>query len=183
MIQTWGEAFLPRSQQFPNIPKLYHDLRKEGLQFRAQYDESRVPIFTPPPAIPDDPDEALYRNGLIQRGYDAGMGDSGDIDADLAAALALSLAESDPSARSSGNQSAPAPPASSRNRTKSMEIITGCQSSMGILKEIIMASSNTSELAGNDIAEEVASQLRSQQVGLMQDIEHELGSDGQVFKL
>jgi hypothetical protein len=188
VVQTWGETFLPRSQQFPNIPKLYHELRKDGLQFRAQYDETRVPIFTPPPAIPDDPDEALYRSGMLQRPPGGGgMGESGDIDADLAAAMALSLAESGPPAQNVreafgvSNQSAAAPaPVSSRSRTKSMETIMGCQSSVGILKEIILASSNTSDLAGNDIADVVASQLRSQQSVLMRNIEEALGSDGEV---
>ena len=47
VLQAWGEAFLPRQRQFPNIVKAYQDLRVEGLPFRKQYDPTRVPIFTP----------------------------------------------------------------------------------------------------------------------------------------
>ena len=47
VIQAWGEGFLTRRRQFPNIVDAYHELKKEGLPFKAQYDPSRVPIFTP----------------------------------------------------------------------------------------------------------------------------------------
>lgn len=46
LIQSWGEAFLPRRKQYYNIVDLYFNLRKEGLPFKAQqFDPSRVPIF------------------------------------------------------------------------------------------------------------------------------------------
>ena len=45
IIQAWGEAFLPLSREYPHIVRTYHELRKEGLPFKAQYDSSRVPIF------------------------------------------------------------------------------------------------------------------------------------------
>lgn len=46
VIQAWGEAFLVMSKQFPAFVGAYHDLRKDGLKFKPQYDSSRVPIFT-----------------------------------------------------------------------------------------------------------------------------------------
>ena len=36
LIQSWGEAFLPRRKQFYNIVDLYFTLRKEGLPFKVQ---------------------------------------------------------------------------------------------------------------------------------------------------
>ena len=48
IIQSWGEAFLPYSNKYPNIVRTYHDLRKERLPFKLQYDPARAPIFTPP---------------------------------------------------------------------------------------------------------------------------------------
>ena len=47
IIQAWGEGFLTRRRQYYNIVETYHQLRKERLPFKAQYDASRVPIFTP----------------------------------------------------------------------------------------------------------------------------------------
>ncbi len=47
IIQAWGEGFLTRRRAFPNIIDVYHELKKDGLPFKAQYDPSRVPIFTP----------------------------------------------------------------------------------------------------------------------------------------
>ena len=47
IIQAWGEGFLTRRRQYSNIVDTYHELRKERLPFKAQYDASRVPIFTP----------------------------------------------------------------------------------------------------------------------------------------
>jgi len=47
ITQAWGESFLTRRRQFPNIVDAYHELKKESMPFKAQYDPSRVPIFTP----------------------------------------------------------------------------------------------------------------------------------------
>lgn len=46
LIQSWGEAFLPRRRDFYYIVDLYFVLRKEGLPFKPQqFDPNRVPIF------------------------------------------------------------------------------------------------------------------------------------------
>jgi hypothetical protein len=216
IIQAWGEAFLPKSKRYPNFAKIYHELRKEGLPFRPQYDENRVPVFTPPPSIPDDPnfpEDAYFESPNTM------------MDAELAAALALSMAESNPahqqrqerrpshplasnhysvhhpthhhteavaSARTPFHQSQTS---SSRSRSaadhqraipapaaaSSAEIVSGCQASMMILKEIILAAQSSLEFRSNDIAEEVAAQLRIQQGALGTAIETELGAGtGQV---
>jgi len=52
LIQSWGEAFLPMAHQLPLFSQTYHQLRREGLTFRTQYDETKVPIMTPPPTAP-----------------------------------------------------------------------------------------------------------------------------------
>lgn len=47
LIQSWGEAFLPRRRDYYHIVDLYFNLRKEGLPFKPQqFDPNRVPIFT-----------------------------------------------------------------------------------------------------------------------------------------
>lgn len=48
MIQSWGEAFLPHRHKFPLFIDTYHNMRKKGVKFPKQYDESRVPVLTPP---------------------------------------------------------------------------------------------------------------------------------------
>lgn len=46
LIQSWGEAFLPRRREYYFIVDLYFNLRKEGLPFKPQqFDPNRVPIF------------------------------------------------------------------------------------------------------------------------------------------
>jgi hypothetical protein len=46
LVQSWGEAFLPRRKEFYHIVDLYFTLRKENLPFKAQqFDPTRVPIF------------------------------------------------------------------------------------------------------------------------------------------
>lgn len=216
IIQAWGEAFLPRSKMYPNFAKVYHELRKEGLPFRSQYDESRVPVFTPPPSIPDDPHfpEDVYFESPNTM-----------MDAELAAALALSMAESNPQQRHESTRRPSHPLASnhhpvhhpthhhteavasartpfhqsqtSRSRSapdhqsvvtppaaSSAEIVSGCQSTMMILKEIILVAQSNLELRSNEIAEEVVAQLRIQQGALGTAIEKELGAGtGQVDPL
>ena len=41
MIQSWGETFLPKSATLPLFSRTYHQLRKEDLRVRKQYDETR----------------------------------------------------------------------------------------------------------------------------------------------
>jgi len=53
IVQAWGEAFLPKRNEFPLFIDTYHSLKREGLPFRtAQYDENRAPIFTPEASAP-----------------------------------------------------------------------------------------------------------------------------------
>ncbi|CAI5717941.1 unnamed protein product [Hyaloperonospora brassicae] len=47
MIQAWGEAFLPFRHEFPLFVDTYHNMRKKGVKFPDQYDESKVPVLTP----------------------------------------------------------------------------------------------------------------------------------------
>jgi hypothetical protein len=56
LIQAWGEAFLPHQRECPYFVSVYHELKRKGIHFGDQLDETRAPVFTPPPVIPDDPD-------------------------------------------------------------------------------------------------------------------------------
>lgn len=46
IIQAWGEGFLTKRRQFPNIVDAYHELKKDGLPFRAQYVPTSADINT-----------------------------------------------------------------------------------------------------------------------------------------
>ncbi|KAG7377859.1 gamma adaptin ear containing, arf binding protein [Phytophthora pseudosyringae] len=52
LVQAWGEAFLPFRHEFPLFVDTYHNMRKKGIKFPDQYDESKVPVLTPPPDVP-----------------------------------------------------------------------------------------------------------------------------------
>jgi len=47
MIQAWGEAFLPYRSEFPLFSDTYHKMRKNGVVFPTQYDETRAPVLSP----------------------------------------------------------------------------------------------------------------------------------------
>ncbi|EGZ04842.1 hypothetical protein PHYSODRAFT_353259 [Phytophthora sojae] len=52
MVQAWGEAFLPYRHEFPLFVDTYHNMRKKGIKFPDQYDETKVPVLTPPTDAP-----------------------------------------------------------------------------------------------------------------------------------
>ncbi|KAL3657910.1 hypothetical protein V7S43_017109 [Phytophthora oleae] len=52
MVQAWGEAFLPLRHEFPLFVDTYHNMRKKGIKFPEQYDESKVPVLTPQADVP-----------------------------------------------------------------------------------------------------------------------------------
>lgn len=178
IIQTWGEAFLPRSRQYPNISKLYHELKRDGLPFKAQYDESKVPIFTPAPYIPED---------------------NRDEDAALQAALAASLnsqyqiettsvLESDsrprhnPGSRSNDNRAT----AAHQSSASSNNILQTCFSLVDLLKDIVINSSTAEELRTNELSADISQQLKSYQTNLMVSIEEAVMKEAsnleQLFK-
>ena len=152
VIQAWGEAFLSRQKQFPAFVKTYHDLRKEGLRFKAQYDATRVSIFTPGTS-------------------DANSGEWEDSSILKEAAIAASMER-----KVSNNR----PIKSSRLNNASAELLESIMTSMGILSEILIASDSAASLQSNDVAGAVALQLKSLQDELGAAIEYELSHDSEV---
>lgn len=156
IIQAWGEAFLPRQRQFPNIVRTYQDMRKEGLPFKAQYDSSRVPIFTP--------------SGVSTSGPGSSALSDADTDAILAAALAASMIDNPAAAQPhSGGQAIPATSAS-----KLPPEVEALSTSISLLADLIAASSSARDLAQNDLAAEMAAQIGTLHPQLMSEIETQL---------
>ena len=82
LVQSWGEAFLPRRSQFPYLVDLYSTLRMEGMPFKPRArasDESR-----------DGPVHRTERNAATYRS----KGGVAKNDAAIAAALQYSIIES-----------------------------------------------------------------------------------------
>jgi hypothetical protein len=168
VIQAWGEAFLSHQKQFPAYVKIYHELRKEGMQFKSQYDVNRVPIFTP---------------------TGGGFGESGEDSGILKAAMAASMdSRDDDSIHNSlherqGRSVGRNDHGVGRNdhgASASAELLESMVTSLGILCEIITASTSSQELTDNELASEVALQLRNFQNGLGAAIEYELAHDPEV---
>eukprot|EP01040_Poterioochromonas_malhamensis_P005402 gene5401-5796_t len=180
VVQGWGEAFLPRKKQFPNIVELYFTLRKEGLPFKVnnQFDPSRVPIFEKP--------SAPESNGGVY--LDA------QTDAILAATLQASMdlhtAQSN-TKRSNSTSSSSNPPPRSNNTTKGSSgsanrrtsssstsatngVIESMSISITILKELILASSSIFDLKSNEVINEIIDQIRSYQVQIHSSIENSM---------
>ena len=153
VIQAWGEAFLSRQRQFPGFVKVYHDLRKEGLRFKAQYDINRVPIFTP---------DASDQNDGSGNNEDSGI---------LKAAMASTI-ESNSTDRYVGR--------SRKGASASADLLESMVTALGVLCDILISAPSASALRSDDIAGEVAVQLRSLQNGLGAAIEYELTRDPEV---
>ncbi len=185
IIQAWGEVFLPKAKQYGNIVRTYHDLRKESFPFKEQYNENRAPIFTPPPAIPEDTGYGAQGEGM---GYV-------DEDAALAAALAASLEMNSGGAsngrRGSGSRSDSTP---QRNRSDSgsinrrqstgkkskdsnKDILESCRASSDVLRDMVLASSTAMDVCNNDIIDELCTKLKSSQSNLAVMIETALIND------
>lgn len=164
VVQAWGEAFLTRKKEYPNIVDLYFTLRKEGLPFKVnnQFDPSRVPIFEGPGASGG------------RKGNDVFL--DAQTDSILAATLQASMEINAPEpARRMSGTSAPAmgPGRSNSLRGASRTSKTGVEDishviesmsvSLQILKDLILASNTIFELKSNDVVNEIIDQIRSYQ--------------------
>ena len=158
VIQAWGEEFLSRRKRYPAFVTTYHNLRKEGLQFKPQYDANRVPIFTPAAG---------------------NAGDTSEDSAILNAAIAASLS-SNSSGINHSQSSARSHRPTARSLSPSEEAQQSMETSLGIFCEIIIASTSASTIRNNDTASEIAQQLRSLQDAMVAAIEYEVNRDGEV---
>lgn len=80
IVEAWGMAFLPIQSQYPNIPKLYFDLKKQGLPFPEKpFDATRVTIFD---------EHGSYKGYIPSNSNNSNNNPDTDNDAMIAAALA-----------------------------------------------------------------------------------------------
>lgn len=188
MIQCWGEGFAASGSQ-NYFSKYYQDLRREGLPFNQNFDRSQLTDFSPPA-------------GSTNAGPSAAQEMEDEI---LAAALAASLnsenVQSRPQSERTGayGSSAAAPyrdyPAQSAHVVGNVvsvsssgsssgasfvELVSSATSSCALLRDMINASSSVAELRSNDIAEEVAGQIRGYQSQIMSSVELALTSYPEV---
>jgi hypothetical protein len=167
VIQAWGEEFLSRRKRYPAFVTTYHNLRKEGLQFKPQYDANRVPIFTPAAG---------------------NAGDTSEDSAILNAAIAASLSSNSNGVNHSQSSAISRRPgrssfeqrSTSRTSSPSEEAQQSMETSLGIFCEILIASTSASVVRNNDTASEIAQQLRSLQDAMVAAIEYEVNRDGEV---
>ena len=160
IIQGWGEAFLPKQKQFPNIVKAYHTLRKEGLPFKPQYDASRVPIFTP-------------------SGVSDGIRDE-DTDGILAASIAASMSDRNSSSRRPQPSTIAASPNRLSNNTNGTSGRGAVQNDspadtlhgiLTILFDMVELTITERELKENEILTDITSQLQQSQGNMGEIIE------------
>jgi hypothetical protein len=163
IIQAWGEGFLPQSQLYPEMPKMYHQLRKEGIRFKPQYDPSRVPIFTPPEN---------------EAGRDAPLANSAD--AVLAASLGLgqeshiqrrSMSSSSPSNGKSGAAATAAAARAFDKLNRPHAAVIEMQTSLQLMQEMISATISKDEIVSNDFLPEIASNVMKLQNTVIAAIE------------
>lgn len=201
MIQAWGEGFLPHQQTFPNIIRLYQELRRERMPFKTQYDAARVPLFTPSNPIPPPTAAAAAAAPSIPRaGAPPLNNDQTAEDELLAATLAASLQDfgiiSKGGARNSDSEFDNNSQNRSRTRTRSVEpssrlskedAIDSLTMSLTLLCEILSASQSSAELSKNDIAIEIVNQIAALQSNFGALIEQELIAESEgidlLFKL
>jgi VHS domain len=171
MIQGWGEAFLSKQREFPAFSKTYHDLRKEGIQFKAQYDVNRVPIFTP---VGAHAGEAMEDSGILKAAMEASMYSAGPSRSQTTGnPMSTSGATAKPKHSTEGT--------SSKLVQSTDDVTQSMATSINILKEMISVCESAPALRDNEIADEVVVQLRSLQGAMTSVIDFELSQDGQVL--
>lgn len=156
IIQAWGEGFLTKRRQFPNIVDAYHELKKDGMPFRAQYDPSRVPIFTP-----DGPS-------------------SGTAHADSTDAILASAMSSDMAMRGSmgGRDSVSSVTGNDTSQAGAGDMPESIHTSIRILADLLLASCGTQDEASSfEVARELVAQIVEQQDMLADRIEAMLLTD------
>ena len=174
IIQAWGEAFLPYQSSFPNIPKLYQELRRERLPFKRDYDVNRVPIFTTS-TTHDRRQPNIDEDELVAKALAASLrDDSPPIPTNRKINNSSSIFSNN-----NNNNSNVKP--NNVKRTAQDELIDGIFTSVGILKEIILAATNVNEIQTNEIAVEVIEQISLSQIKLAQEIETAVMNGSEVF--
>ena len=194
VIQAWGEAFLPRQRQFPHIVGAYHTLRKEGFPFKAQYDPSRVPIFTPAGNVSKD---QMTEDEILSAALAASMGDfenagdrnGGERNFLTSEGQKKNMPSSDRSIESRrGSKSntygeGSAPPegrvlsyhdGSSSSNNSDGGAKEAVQTSLTLLAEIILSATSIEDLMNNDIAHDLFIQLEQVMSKIPHIIENEL---------
>ena len=175
MIQGWGEAFLSKQRQFPAFSKTYHDLRKEGIQFKAQYDVNRVPIFTPIGAHAGD---ATEDSGILKAAMEASQFEMG---ASRSQSNVNPIFSTGATAKSRNNTERDNIDSTSKmGITSTNEVRQSMTTSIAILKEMISVSDSVPALRDNEVADEVVVQLRSLQEAMTSVINLELSQESQV---
>lgn len=187
LIQSWGEAFLTKRNQFNAIVELYFLLRKEGLPFKSrQFDPSRVPIVLP---AKGKPSQTMYHDDFS---YEE------DQDAELAAAIQCSLAMNNNSTTVSSTHNTSMnknpmnssstitnkPSVTNVNKSKEEheleEAVNSLTTPMSVLIELILASNHQREIQNNEIAQDVITQLQLFQAKMNTLIDNALLLDPKV---
>jgi VHS domain len=191
VIQNWGEAFLPYSKQYPAFVKTYHELRKDGLPFKTQKtDPDRVPIFSPEeynitvgPSSGNDVNADLSADAALAAALAASMGQEAPVPRPRARTGSEGASSVDSRRRVSSVTSPTRQAAKSRRNSRHALLVDNLNFSTGILKEIITASTSAKELQENDVAAEVATQLKALQSQLVPAIEHAILYDSEVCRV
>lgn len=175
IVQAWGEAFLPLQHRYPNIPRLYQDLRKERMPFSSQYDKNRVPILSNEELDPSTSSNSRRQSNASPAAFISGTAEDELVAAAMAASLAdVSGSRGDTSYRS--RSSSTNPPTRPKNDT-----VESVQTSRSILSEMILAANSVREIITNELAIEISTQLTLLLTSLAQQIETELMTNPEVF--
>lgn len=154
LVQSWGETFLPYSTNLPLFAETYHVLRKEGLPFLKQYDDTKAPVLTPPPSAP-----SARGSGSAAFQYDSGAG-------------AVDLSWSESTLGVSASEAAGLPPP---------ELVRRAASSRGLLEEALHAAQSREELMANGALPPVLAQCQRLARALQQGIEARVASGSAEF--
>lgn len=175
IIQAWGEAFLPRQKQFPAFVKYYFELKKEGFPFSPQFDEGRVPIFTPASTTQTATEAQIDQDAILAAALAASLanedtGGGPGVGGDYGGGSAYGHGHSEPGGPYGGGSRSSGPPVSGPGD----DFLGAMSMSIAILKEMVCASLSSSELRENDVAAELALQLRDLHSKMAEVIEQAL---------
>mmetsp|Transcript_12902 Transcript_12902/g.21602 ORF Transcript_12902/g.21602 Transcript_12902/m.21602 type:complete len:962 (-) Transcript_12902:63-2948(-) len=166
VVQSWGEAFLPKRKQFSNIVELYFTLRKEGLPFKSQqFDPNRVPIFASNQQRTGDDTDAILA-AAMQSSMETSAGSGGG---------GLGTGSQPRSSRSTGGAGS----SSSNTRTSSSreDVVQSLTTSMSILADLVQATNSQRAFCSDEVAQDVLNQMKQFQGDVNMLIERALEED------
>lgn len=169
LIQSWNAIFARIQDRYPNIPRLYQELRREGIPLNSNIDSSHTPVYS-------DNSITTTRSGMSSLTNSRNLSSNVNplTSAVTSSSTSSTVSRNPPSAASNQNSR------SSESSAKHSNLLNSIATTSSILKEMISASTSFEDLHDNIVAMEVAGELSMLLASLGKIIEAEVMNNSSV---